>query len=376
MQMFLTSNPSAGAVRASKCISKVLPTHRAANPIVHSRSALFLALCLWLMHSPAQAVPRFMCTMVDGSERVLTQDLARSFRQSVRKCAQMADDDDDGPVAAVPPEAIRSRPTPLAKSEPLWRWGSTSIAKDEPAQRSKRERSTPSPVFTAKVTQIERETNVTPTTWRPGPSALLEGRNPAPPEPRSAPSSSDIDAAPSPALAAASPLPARAQALVHQTSRRYGLDSSLVIALVTVESAGKVQARSNKGALGLMQIMPGTGRRYGVERTRELLDPATNIETGVRYLRDLLLMFPGRVDLALAAYNAGEGAVVKYGNRIPPYPETQQYVRKIFARYQNLTGRSLRGTNGQARSLSLSELTSPANDSPSAPTVLSRRTDL
>jgi soluble lytic murein transglycosylase-like protein len=137
-----------------------------------------------------------------------------------------------------------------------------------------------------------------------------------------------------------------------------------------------VQARSNKGALGLMQIMPDTGRRYGVGRPSALLDPATNIETGVRYLRDLLLMFPGRVDLALAAYNAGEGAVVKYGYRIPPYPETQQYVRKIFARYQNITGRSLRGTSGQSYSMSLSDASDiNADDGPSTPTVLSRRTD-
>ncbi len=339
---------------------------------------MLLGVCLVLMHRPAQAlVPRFMCTMVDGSDRVLTQDLARSFRQSVRKCVLMLDPEDAGVVAGVPPEAIRSRPTPLAKSEPLWRWDA-SPSKGERTDRSKT-KTTPPPVVTAKVTQIEQAPNMLASApWRPGPSALLEGRNPTPPEPRRAPSrfADTVDAAAPPALAAASPLSSHAQALVQKTSRRYGLDANLVAALVVTESAGKTHARSHKGALGLMQIMPGTGRRYGVERASALLDPATNVETGVRYLRDLLLMFPGRVDLALAAYNAGEGAVVKYGYRIPPYPETQDYVRKIFTRYRNLTGRSLRGSSGQARAFSVSDASDFADDTSSTPSALSRREDL
>jgi soluble lytic murein transglycosylase-like protein len=85
-----------------------------------------------------------------------------------------------------------------------------------------------------------------------------------------------------------------------------------------------------KGAQGLMQLMPGTAARYGVTN---LNDPAQNIMGGTRYLKDLLRLFPGRIDLALAAYNAGEGAVIKYGQTIPPYKETQDYVRLISFRY-------------------------------------------
>lgn len=123
------------------------------------------------------------------------------------------------------------------------------------------------------------------------------------------------------------------QRMVTQASRRHGLDPRLVGALVHVESAYQTQARSPKGALGLMQIMPATGARYGVGVPRDLLDPATNIDVGTRYLRDLHEMFNGRVELVLAAYNAGEGAVKRYGNRIPPYRETQDYVQKILRLY-------------------------------------------
>ncbi|MBB3293808.1 MULTISPECIES: lytic transglycosylase domain-containing protein [unclassified Roseateles] len=124
------------------------------------------------------------------------------------------------------------------------------------------------------------------------------------------------------------------QRMVQQASRKHGLDPRLVGALVHVESAYQTQARSPKGALGLMQIMPATGARYGVASRQDLLDPATNIDVGARYLRDLNEMFDGRVDLVLAAYNAGEGAVKRYGNRIPPYRETQDYVRKILKLYE------------------------------------------
>jgi soluble lytic murein transglycosylase-like protein len=123
------------------------------------------------------------------------------------------------------------------------------------------------------------------------------------------------------------------QSLVTAASRRYGLDPRLVGALVHVESAYQTQARSPKGALGLMQIMPATGERYGVDAPRDLLDPATNIDVGTRYLRDLHQMFDGNIELVLAAYNAGEGAVKRYGNRIPPYRETQDYVRRILQLY-------------------------------------------
>jgi hypothetical protein len=126
------------------------------------------------------------------------------------------------------------------------------------------------------------------------------------------------------------------QHMVTTASRRYGLDPRLVGALVHVESTYQPQARSPKGALGLMQIMPATGQRYGVDAPRDLLDPATNIDVGTRYLHDLHRMFDGNVELVLAAYNAGEGAVKRHGNRIPPYRETQDYVRKILRLYNGL----------------------------------------
>jgi soluble lytic murein transglycosylase-like protein len=123
--------------------------------------------------------------------------------------------------------------------------------------------------------------------------------------------------------------------LVTAASFRQGLDPRLVGAGMHVEAANRPQARSPKGALGLMQIMPATGARYGVKEPQDLLDPATNIDVGTRYLRDLHRMFDGQMELVLAAYNAGEGAVKRHGNRIPPYRETQDYVRKVLRLYRN-----------------------------------------
>jgi soluble lytic murein transglycosylase-like protein len=93
-------------------------------------------------------------------------------------------------------------------------------------------------------------------------------------------------------------------------------------------------ATSPKGAMGLMQLMPGTAARYGVTNP---YDMAQSIMGGTRYLKDLLKMFNGRVDLALAGYNAGENAVIKYGYTIPPYDETRNYVKLIIKRYGRLT---------------------------------------
>jgi soluble lytic murein transglycosylase-like protein len=96
------------------------------------------------------------------------------------------------------------------------------------------------------------------------------------------------------------------------------------------ESGFGAGAPSPVGAMGLMQLMPGTAARYGVTNP---YDQAQSIMGGTHYLSDLLKLFGGRVDLALAGYNAGEGAVMKYGNRVPPYSETQNYVRTIGTRY-------------------------------------------
>ena len=124
--------------------------------------------------------------------------------------------------------------------------------------------------------------------------------------------------------------------LIEEQAKRYRLDADLVHAVVMMESAYDPRAVSSKGAVGLMQLMPGTASRYGVD-DRE--NPAQNLNGGVRYLRDLLIQFRS-VSLALAAYNAGEGAVLRYGKQIPPYPETQRYVLKVLSHYKKLKGAS------------------------------------
>jgi soluble lytic murein transglycosylase-like protein len=118
------------------------------------------------------------------------------------------------------------------------------------------------------------------------------------------------------------------------SSRRYGIDPLLIYSQMHQESSFKLRATSNKGASGLMQLMPATARRLGVS---DIYDPKQNIEGGVKYMRMLLDMFGGDVNLALAGYNAGEGAVMKYGNQIPPYTETREYVRRISSRYSEIS---------------------------------------
>ncbi len=118
------------------------------------------------------------------------------------------------------------------------------------------------------------------------------------------------------------------------SSRRYNIDPLLIYSQMHQESSFKIRATSNKGASGLMQLMPGTARRFGVT---SIYDPKQNIDAGVRYMRWLLDTFKGDVVLALAGYNAGEGAVMKYGWNVPPYRETQEYVRRITSRYGAIT---------------------------------------
>jgi hypothetical protein len=118
--------------------------------------------------------------------------------------------------------------------------------------------------------------------------------------------------------------------LVKKAAAKYGVDPHLVFALMRQESGFHSRAISNKGASGLMQLMPATARRLGVQN---IFDPAQNIDGGTRYLRFLLDMFNGDVKLALAGYNAGENAVVRYGYQVPPYRETQNYVKAISAKY-------------------------------------------
>ncbi|HEX3142617.1 MAG TPA: lytic transglycosylase domain-containing protein [Pyrinomonadaceae bacterium] len=122
--------------------------------------------------------------------------------------------------------------------------------------------------------------------------------------------------------------------LIRFYGKQHGVDPYLIFCLMSQESKFSKGAISPKGAQGLMQLMPGTAARYGVTNP---YDVAQNISGGTRYLKDLLKMFNGRVDLALAGYNAGENAVIKYGYSIPPYDETRNYVKLIVKRYGRIT---------------------------------------
>jgi soluble lytic murein transglycosylase-like protein len=120
--------------------------------------------------------------------------------------------------------------------------------------------------------------------------------------------------------------------LIKRNGTQFGVDPYLVFLVIEQESSFHSRAVSPKGARGLMQLMPGTARRFGVSRP---FDPGENIRGGTQYLKELLTMFNGRVDLALASYNAGEGRVLDYGNRVPPFKETRDYVKRISSRYRS-----------------------------------------
>lgn len=130
--------------------------------------------------------------------------------------------------------------------------------------------------------------------------------------------------------------------LMRESATTHNLDFELLQALIVTESGFDNTAVSPKGAVGLMQLMPATAQRFGVSPdlkqpistiSKQLIDPQTNIKAGSRYLRYLMNMFPGKLELALAAYNAGEGAVQRAGNQIPNYKETQNYVKTVMQLY-------------------------------------------
>lgn len=122
------------------------------------------------------------------------------------------------------------------------------------------------------------------------------------------------------------------QDLIRSTSARYGVDQNLVKSVIKVESDFRPEAVSPKGAAGLMQLMPGTAQELGVN---DVFDPSENIEGGTRYLKGLLDRYGNDVEKALAAYNAGPGAVDRAGGGVPAIPETQDYVRKVLQTYRN-----------------------------------------
>ena len=118
--------------------------------------------------------------------------------------------------------------------------------------------------------------------------------------------------------------------LIEQAAYKHQVDAKLVHAVIQAESAYNSSAQSPKGAVGLMQLMPETAKRFGVTDRN---DPDQNIDGGTRYLKHLIKLFNPNLDLALAAYNAGENAVIRNNNSIPPYPETQNYVKQVLALY-------------------------------------------
>lgn len=141
---------------------------------------------------------------------------------------------------------------------------------------------------------------------------------------------------------------------LREASRIQQIDYELLQALIATESGFDALAVSSKGAIGLMQIMPATAARYGVtgdKRTsieKKLADPGINIKTGARYLSYLINLFPDQLELALAAYNAGEGAVQRAGNKIPNYKETQNYVKTVMQLYTLLKPSALRADRRHA----------------------------
>jgi len=121
--------------------------------------------------------------------------------------------------------------------------------------------------------------------------------------------------------------------IIAKAAKKYQVDAKLLHAVIQTESAYDEKAISSAGAVGLMQLMPATAKRYGVSNRKNATE---NIDGGTHYIKDLFKMFDSNLDLVLASYNAGEGAVKKYKNTIPPYPETQGYVRKVLGLYKKL----------------------------------------
>lgn len=176
----------------------------------------------------------------------------------------------------------------------------------------------------------------------PEPYRVQPFNNPVASAPATAPAPADSEVALPPRMLVyfeRSPSYKSVQHLLREASTKHGIDYALLQALIATESGFDSQAVSPKGAVGLMQLIPPTAERYGVKAgknasiEKKLTDPVINIRAGASYLSDLIKMFPGQIELALAAYNAGEGAVQRAGNKIPNYPETKNYVKTVMQLY-------------------------------------------
>ena len=156
---------------------------------------------------------------------------------------------------------------------------------------------------------------------------------------------------------------------IRHAAQKHGVDEQLLKAIATAESGFNAGAVSPKGAIGLMQVIPDTAARFGVSSDakrsieQKLKDPAINVPVSARYVRYLQGLFPGRTDLVVAAYNAGEGAVQRYGNKIPPYKETQNYVKTVMKLYHHLQPSLVASTAPELYGGSARLTRSPTDDS-------------
>ena len=138
---------------------------------------------------------------------------------------------------------------------------------------------------------------------------------------------------------------------IDAVAQRHDIDPLLLHAIAHVESRHNAAARSHAGARGVMQVMPATAQRFGVQAAQALQDPRTNLEVSASYLKTLQERFGNDLTLVLAAYNAGEGAVEKHGRRVPPYAETRSYVQQVLAHYRLLTAAAHRETSSKRSDL-------------------------
>jgi soluble lytic murein transglycosylase-like protein len=154
---------------------------------------------------------------------------------------------------------------------------------------------------------------------------------------------------------------------LNQAARQHNIDPLLLHAVAHIESRHNSKAISPAGARGVMQVMPATARRFGVsDPERELLDVNVNAKVSAAYLLKLRSLFGDDLRLMLAAYNAGEGAVMKYGRNVPPYPETQAYVRDVIAVYKQLSSLFLVNEKGRIVKRAAPSAAVAANDAPGA----------